>query len=72
MLSPGDMWRPDDGDGQEPDWVKTEREQFSTVRDKDKDNKWVILQKTSSIIVCSIGVRNRFVQPTTDLVSHEV
>lgn len=33
-----DMWPgTNDGDEGEPDWVKTEREQFSEHRDKDKD-----------------------------------
>lgn len=32
----GDMYRGEDGD-EEPEWVKNEREQFSTYRDKDGD-----------------------------------
>lgn len=33
-----DMWPgTNDGDEGEPDWVKTEREQFQQYRDKDKD-----------------------------------
>lgn len=32
----GDMYRGDSGDG-EPDWVKSEREQFEQFRDADKD-----------------------------------
>ena len=28
-----------DGDGSEPEWVKTEREQFTEFRDKNKDGK---------------------------------
>lgn len=28
-----------DGDGTEPEWVKTEREQFSEFRDRNKDGK---------------------------------
>lgn len=34
----GDMWREEDG-SEEPEWVKTEREQFSNIRDVDKDGK---------------------------------
>ncbi|KAJ2950547.1 hypothetical protein O0L34_g8794 [Tuta absoluta] len=34
----GDMYKPEDGeDGDEPDWVKQEREQFIGYRDTDKD-----------------------------------
>ena len=34
----GDMYSPEtEGDAQEPDWVKEEREQFKAHRDKDKD-----------------------------------
>jgi len=35
----GDMWPESykENPGEEPDWVKTEREQFSTYRDKNKD-----------------------------------
>ncbi|XP_049888194.1 calumenin-B [Pectinophora gossypiella] len=34
----GDMYKPEDGeDGDEPDWVKQEREQFTGYRDTDKD-----------------------------------
>ncbi|PAA94167.1 hypothetical protein BOX15_Mlig000851g1 [Macrostomum lignano] len=33
-----DMWTPSAGE-QEPDWVKTERETFSNVRDKNKDGR---------------------------------
>lgn len=32
----GDMYKGEDGE-EEPDWVKSEREQFSTYRDKDGD-----------------------------------
>ena len=32
------MW-PDTSDPNEPDWVKTEREQFSAFRDKDGDGR---------------------------------
>uniref|UniRef100_H3A571 Reticulocalbin-3 n=1 Tax=Latimeria chalumnae TaxID=7897 RepID=H3A571_LATCH len=35
---PGDMYS-QDGDASEPDWVKTEREQFTEFRDKNKDGK---------------------------------
>lgn len=37
----GDMYRPDDTkDGaEEPDWVKTERDNFVEFRDRNKDNK---------------------------------
>ncbi|KAG7521664.1 calumenin-B [Solea senegalensis] len=34
----GDMYN-QEGDGSEPEWVKTEREQFSEFRDKNKDGK---------------------------------
>lgn len=34
----GDMYN-QDGDGSEPDWVKTERTQFTDFRDKNKDGK---------------------------------
>lgn len=34
----GDMYN-QDGDGSEPDWVKTERQQFTEFRDKNKDGK---------------------------------
>jgi len=37
LCLPGDMWPNRDGDAEEPDWVKTEREQFETFRDKDSD-----------------------------------
>jgi len=34
----GDMWPDANKEGaEEPDWVKTEREQFSMYRDKNKD-----------------------------------
>lgn len=33
---PGDMYTNKDG-SEEPDWVKTEREQFGMYRDKNKD-----------------------------------
>ena len=32
-----DMWPSEDRDEDEPDWVRTEREQFSTFRDKNND-----------------------------------
>ena len=33
------MWPSSEADGEEePDWVKTEREQFTQFRDKNKDN----------------------------------
>ena len=32
-----DMWPPQEDDEEEPDWVKTEREQFVQFRDKNKD-----------------------------------
>jgi Ca2+-binding EF-hand superfamily protein len=36
----GDLWPEEDrAKGEEPDWVKTEREQFSEFRDKNKDGK---------------------------------
>ena len=36
----GDMWpNHDAGDDDEPDWVKTEREQFVAFRDKDGDKR---------------------------------
>lgn len=38
----GDMYRPDDYpelEGKEPDWVASEREMFTTTRDKDGDGK---------------------------------
>jgi len=33
-----DMWSEEE-DGDEPEWIKTEREQFETIRDKNKDGK---------------------------------
>jgi len=33
-----DMWSQEE-DGDEPDWIKTEREQFENIRDKNKDGK---------------------------------
>jgi len=38
MWLTGDMYSNKD-DAEEPDWVKTEREQFSTFRDKNKDGQ---------------------------------
>ena len=38
----GDMYRPEDYpelNGNEPEWVESEREMFREHRDKDKDNK---------------------------------
>uniref|UniRef100_A0A0B7A268 Reticulocalbin-3 n=1 Tax=Arion vulgaris TaxID=1028688 RepID=A0A0B7A268_9EUPU len=37
----GDMWprNTEDHDQEEPDWVKSEREQFASYRDKNKDGK---------------------------------
>lgn len=37
-LPPGDMYS-QDGDADEPEWVKTEREQFVEFRDKNRDGK---------------------------------
>lgn len=34
----GDMWPNKEGE-EEPEWVKSEREQFSTFRDKNNDKK---------------------------------
>lgn len=34
----GDMYN-QEGDATEPEWVKTEREQFTEFRDKNKDGK---------------------------------
>nr|CAB3227493.1 calumenin-B-like [Phallusia mammillata] len=34
----GDMYNPDEG-GEEPEWVETERQQFTEFRDKNKDGK---------------------------------
>ena len=40
MSHSGDMWpNHDAGDDDEPDWVKTEREQFVAFRDKDGDKR---------------------------------
>jgi len=33
----GDLWPEEDRDGEEPEWVKTEKEQFQNFRDKNKD-----------------------------------
>lgn len=38
MLFVGDMYTPEDGQ-EEPDWVKSEREQFAEFRDKNNDGK---------------------------------
>lgn len=35
----GDLWPEEDRDGEEPEWVKTEKEQFSLFRDVNKDGK---------------------------------
>lgn len=35
---PGDMYN-QEGDDSEPEWVTTEREQFTEFRDKNKDGK---------------------------------
>lgn len=37
-VCPGDMYN-HEADSKEPDWVKTEREQFAEFRDKNKDGK---------------------------------
>lgn len=37
MTFVGDMWP--NQDGEEPEWVKSEREQFNTYRDKNSDGK---------------------------------
>ena len=37
--SVGDMYKAQEHDEEEPEWVKTEREQFSEFRDKNKDGK---------------------------------
>ena len=37
MYRKGDMWPEQEGD--EPEWVKTEREQFTTFRDKNQDGR---------------------------------
>lgn len=37
-VPPGDMYS-QDGDADEPEWVKTEREQFVEFRDKNRDGK---------------------------------
>ncbi|XP_074096278.1 calumenin B scf [Cotesia typhae] len=33
----GDLYKPDDNEEEEPEWVKNERQQFSTYRDKNQD-----------------------------------
>ncbi|XP_057332859.1 calumenin [Microplitis mediator] len=33
----GDLYRPDENEEEEPDWVKNERQQFSLFRDKNQD-----------------------------------
>lgn len=38
LCLPGDMYS-HDGDADEPEWVKTEREQFVEFRDKNRDGK---------------------------------
>lgn len=38
LRSAGDMYN-QEGDATEPEWVKTEREQFTEFRDKNKDGK---------------------------------
>lgn len=38
LLFSGDMYN-QEGDASEPEWVKTEREQFTEFRDKNKDGK---------------------------------
>ena len=38
IFAAGDMW-PNHDNEDEPDWVATEREQFGSFRDKDKDGK---------------------------------
>ena len=40
FLLSGDLWPEDErSKGNEPDWVKTEKEQFTQYRDKNKDGK---------------------------------
>lgn len=40
MISfPGDLWPEEDREGEEPEWVKTERVQFTDYRDKNKDGR---------------------------------
>ena len=49
----GDMYRGDDGEN-EPDWVKSEREQFQEFRDKNKDGH-MDLEEVIADILYSIG-----------------
>lgn len=35
----GDLWPEEDREGEEPEWVKTERVQFTDYRDKNKDSR---------------------------------
>jgi len=37
VLWPGDMWTSKDDGDEEPDWIKEERNQFSSYRDKNND-----------------------------------
>jgi len=46
----GDMHHPESQAGAEPDWVKTEREQFFEYRDKDKDGKMNLAEVKEWII----------------------
>jgi Ca2+-binding EF-hand superfamily protein len=46
----GDMYRGDGGDS-EPDWVKSEREQFTQFRDKNKDGFMSIEEVIPFILV---------------------
>ena len=40
LSSPGDLWPQSEREGnEEPDWVKSEKEQFEKHRDKDGDGK---------------------------------
>jgi len=36
-MCPGDMWTSKDDADEEPDWIKEERNQFSSYRDKNND-----------------------------------
>ena len=53
MCVTDDLWNPEDGEQEEPDWVEQERQQFSEHRDKNGNGR---LEK-----VCTYLCRSEFV-----------
>lgn len=53
---PGDLWPEGDREkGEEPDYIKTEREQFGTFRDLNKDGK---MDKVRNRCSCTLHIFN--------------